>query len=374
MNAAISGRAGRALLLEGDSVSTFDLVGAYTVPSTAADFALLLNELTDVVFLENVTIEQVQAELRIAAECQKALDLALISLDPQLKWEIRQRAIIELEWSLRRSDIGKYLRDVLFARPLPKAGDLEGAFGGCVASNSKFSWDLFRDIELAQPDVKRFGAMEESGANAERGGSEPLGMDSNYLPLFDGTTRTFKLWESVGRGKFVLIDRQIVAIPKGDLGLLFYTQPFYGNIRLQLEVYLDREDDISAIFLFLGDPRKPTPTLTNPNVWVPYINEAWVPVSTGIEIPIGAEASSRQSEFRTGAMYSFAKQDSASAPMWRRGWNTCKIEATGHEIVSYVNECKDASRLAHSRLYSGFIGLQACRGFVGFRNIQVNQL
>src|SRR2546421_8566114 len=94
MQAVISGNAGRALVLEGDSLKSFDVdEPSKTVPRTPADFAYLFGEMQDLRVVENTDIDSIRQELKYDSDSAVALDLALISLDAELPDDIRKEAV-----------------------------------------------------------------------------------------------------------------------------------------------------------------------------------------------------------------------------------------------------------------------------------------
>ncbi len=128
MDAVISGRAGRALLLDGDSLKSFDVDDpSKLVPRRQSDVPYLFGETQDLRVLQNTDIESVQRELEHDSDCSCALDLTLISLDAELPDDIRQEALEGLDELLADSRVVERLENILYARPLPEEGDLEGA-------------------------------------------------------------------------------------------------------------------------------------------------------------------------------------------------------------------------------------------------------
>jgi tetratricopeptide (TPR) repeat protein len=132
MDAVISGRAGKALLLDGDSLKSFDVDDpSKLVPRRQSDLPYLFGETQDLRVIEDTDIESVQQELKHDCHCNWALDLALISLDAELPDEIRQEALEGLDELLADSRVVERLENILYARPLPEDADLAGALNLC---------------------------------------------------------------------------------------------------------------------------------------------------------------------------------------------------------------------------------------------------
>lgn len=155
MDAVISGSAGVAVLLSGDTLSFLRVEDPnQVIPSRPVDLAFLFGDSSDLQFIENVDIEHVTQELERAWTCEEALNLSLITLDPGLSWEIRQEAAGALEDLLRNKTIKHGLLNILYAQPLPIFADFSGAFTSCKASGATLVLDLLRDLETHQPQIE----------------------------------------------------------------------------------------------------------------------------------------------------------------------------------------------------------------------------
>src|SRR2546430_14434587 len=120
MDAVISGRVGKALLLEGDSLRSFDVDDPGTfVPVRPSDYHLLFGDAPDVQFLEDTDAAAVARALEFEHNCACALDMALISLDPELSTGPRTEAVDALEELPRDQLVLARLGNILDAEPLP---------------------------------------------------------------------------------------------------------------------------------------------------------------------------------------------------------------------------------------------------------------
>jgi tetratricopeptide (TPR) repeat protein len=155
MDAIISGRAGVAVLLDGEALSSFDVDDPETLlPRRPADLRLLFGEAPDVQFIEGVDHRLAAQHLERAFNCASALDLALILLDPELTADLRAEAADELEELLADPPVTAYLENVLYARPLPTAADLPGALKLCDAGRTPRLSSLLQILEGFQPAVR----------------------------------------------------------------------------------------------------------------------------------------------------------------------------------------------------------------------------
>lgn len=215
--------------------------------------------------------------------------------------------------------------------------------------------------------------------------------------LFDGTDKTFALWQKVGGGGFALIDGAIVTQPdpSGQLGLLFYAREAFADFRLRLQFRISSPTDNSGAFVRSRDPRRPVPDRNNPAILHVYNNQHWVAVDTGFEIQIDDPAGpDGQDQHRTAAVYGVAigqqpgEQDYQRPPALAPGqWNDYEIEARGDTYTVRLNGTRTttftnidayrgraATAADPTRTSTGFLGLQAHTGRVAFRTIQISDL
>jgi recombination protein RecA len=167
MDAIISGRAGVALLVEGDSLQSFEVDDPHSLrPRHPAEVRLLFAQAPDLRVYEDITHEEAARRLEHAADCADALDLALILLDPKLPAEDRAEAAPALEALLGKRDVGIYLEKVIYARPLPEGADREvaaSAFGPGLGRLDEFL-ELLKERQPAVRAVRRAWEMIPASA------------------------------------------------------------------------------------------------------------------------------------------------------------------------------------------------------------------
>ena len=155
MNAIVSGRSGRALLLDGEYLKSFDLDDPATiVPRHRSELPYIFGEAEDLRIIENTTVESVERELRTECHFTWALDLALISLDAELENDIRTDALEDLEQLLTETATLSRLENVLYSKPLPESADLAGALTLCDPKLSA-AFEFLRRLEDQQPSIER---------------------------------------------------------------------------------------------------------------------------------------------------------------------------------------------------------------------------
>jgi tetratricopeptide (TPR) repeat protein len=152
MDAVISGRAGKALLLDGDFLQSFDVDDpSRLVSRRQSDLPYLFGESQDLRVLENTDLESIRQELQHDCDCNWALDVTLISLDAELPDDIRKEAIEGLNELLDSDRVIERLENILYARPLPDDADLQGALK--LADGTPLSKALLQSLEERQPSI-----------------------------------------------------------------------------------------------------------------------------------------------------------------------------------------------------------------------------
>lgn len=220
--------------------------------------------------------------------------------------------------------------------------------------------------------------------------TQPAGpaLEVGFESLFDGTDATFRKWQSVGPGRFTLVDGAVVAEPGNDLSLLYFAGKQFADFTLRLQLRLDRGDDNSGVFVRFRDPRLPVPD-RNPGVPPhPYDNPAWIAVTTGFEVQIDQFGRpDGQRMHQTGAIYGIPEGNSAgqqacgpvpslSPGSWHemeivvRG-NTYSVSVNGAATATFTNTDQFRGQATAANTPSGYLGLQAHSGRVAFRAVRI---
>jgi hypothetical protein len=153
MQAVISGRAGVALLFEGDWAASLRVgAGESAEPCELEDFPFLFGDAKDLAFVEDAGLPQIAERLGLEHSKQQALQLVLISLDKGLSMRTRRAAGEELESLLAQVEARNYVERVLFAHLLPPTADLTGALV-TLPGNASRAKDFLRVLETCQQDI-----------------------------------------------------------------------------------------------------------------------------------------------------------------------------------------------------------------------------
>ena len=128
MQAVVSGRAGVALLLNGDQIASLRVgAGGSTEPCDLEDFPFLFGDAKDLEFVEDLDLPQIADRLAREHSKQMALQLVLISLDEALSIRTRRAAGEELESLFAEDEVQDFVERVLHAHVLPPSADPKGA-------------------------------------------------------------------------------------------------------------------------------------------------------------------------------------------------------------------------------------------------------
>jgi tetratricopeptide (TPR) repeat protein len=190
MDAVISGRAGRALLLDGKSLQSFDTDDpSKLVPRRQSDLPYLFGETQDLRIIENINLESARQELNHECNCNWSLDLTLISLDAELPDEIRAEALEGLDELLFDGRVAERLENILYARPLPEDADLAGALKLCDWGHQQNAFALLQIFQEQQSLISEVSAAWDAIPTKIFGGYEQQ-TEFQHVAVREGLFRT----------------------------------------------------------------------------------------------------------------------------------------------------------------------------------------
>jgi hypothetical protein len=153
MNAVISGRAGLALLIEGESLMSLDVDDLETlVPRSHYDLRFLMADATDLVTLENTDRANIAERLDLEHDIACALDMTLIALDLEASMELRAEAVAALDELIADARVIERLEFTMYAKPLPEASDLIGALF-CTEVKTAAARSFFERLSRCQTAI-----------------------------------------------------------------------------------------------------------------------------------------------------------------------------------------------------------------------------
>ncbi len=147
MDAVVLGSTGKAILMDGNGFESISISAINDIiPGPASRLAHIIYDTTNVTFIEDVTIETIQLTLAREYDNVSALNLALISLDPDLSVNVRVDAINALEELLAEAATRQYIQFVFYSQPLPKASNISGLIQLSTEVKAENVHALFNDI------------------------------------------------------------------------------------------------------------------------------------------------------------------------------------------------------------------------------------
>lgn len=164
-------------------------------------------------------------------------------------------------------------------------------------------------------------------------------------------------WKYIGKGEMAIRDGSVAtpAMKDSAEGVFWFTKKTFANFVLQMEINVDGAGTNSGVYVRSPDPG----------------NNFRVASEEGVEIDIfGNQTGGVICRPAKGATDKFPAK---GASLLVGAWNDFEISADGQKYIiklngQVVNECTGNGSLA------GYIGLQAHKGSVGFRNIRIREL
>ncbi|HEX7766330.1 MAG TPA: hypothetical protein VF443_06415, partial [Nitrospira sp.] len=128
MDVLISGQAGIAVLIQGDTVTSYSLdEPELSVPQSSSALPYLLADATDVLEFKELSPSEIHSQLDTAWRKDRILQLTLILLDAGDEPETRIAAAECLEELLNLKDLEEFLFNRMCMAPLPDIADIAGA-------------------------------------------------------------------------------------------------------------------------------------------------------------------------------------------------------------------------------------------------------
>jgi tetratricopeptide (TPR) repeat protein len=190
MDAVISGRSGTALLVEGNSLLSFDVDNPDTlVRRRQSDLPFLFGDAGDLQVLENVALDQIKRQLEFEYNSACALDLFLILLDPELSTGLRDEAAQELEILFTDTRIIERVEYTMYARPLPASADILGAIERSDRLEVTATLSALQDLFDRQPFVREV-SHTWNGILAEEFGDDEQKIEFQRTAVREGLFRS----------------------------------------------------------------------------------------------------------------------------------------------------------------------------------------
>ena len=223
MKVLVSGQAGVAVIVQGDSITVLEVdnpEAERVLPYTCLHY--LLADADDVYQTEATSRQEVFSKLDLAWRCDRGLQLALVLLDSGQDAEVRREAAACVDALLNDQHVSDFVASRLYSSPLPADADLVGAkretmpgskacgflealgFHQATIRRNRAAWDsvpseLFRDedarqkFEMALVDSGSFRLVAEAGTSSNRLGLARIAAQSKLASL-PNSRRIFAAW------------------------------------------------------------------------------------------------------------------------------------------------------------------------------------
>jgi tetratricopeptide (TPR) repeat protein len=180
MNALVSGQAGLAVVIEGDSAKLVraavpldaakhpdDASDGIEIPTSA--IWLLFASATDVFELVANSWKDVRDALRRAYDADRVVHLALILIDSEQDADDRSLASEFLQQMITDAERRDHLFNILYSAPLPSQSDIEGTIKYIAKDDSQLT-ALLRSVANDQPSIRRVRETLDNIAEEHFGG------------------------------------------------------------------------------------------------------------------------------------------------------------------------------------------------------------
>lgn len=250
MNALISGRTGRALIVDGESLASFDVGDpSILIPRHIGELPFLFGDAVNLRVIEDSDIDTIRRELQHSHDCESAMDLTLISLDPELSNEIRREAIEDLEGLLSNSVVFEYVESIFYGSPLPKSADIEGAIDCCNKAKSANTLDFLQRVKNHQPSISEVNQAWDAIPTEVFGGPEQRSQFMHQA-VVEGLFRSLALMRArpiTADSLFIRAGLNIQALPNYHEILRRWFEPFGAVIADQPAHLVNRNDWVGTL-------------------------------------------------------------------------------------------------------------------------------
>ena len=155
MNCVLSGNSGLAFVLDGARALIVHANRSDDMEQVPAEeFHRVFAGVTDRIFLEGVSLDEIRGRLLLACQASTALSLALLVLDIESPEDLRAEAAQDLEGLIEDPRVLAELEKVLSAAPLPGTADVVGTEGICKQSSAKIVGDLLARLIARQSHIR----------------------------------------------------------------------------------------------------------------------------------------------------------------------------------------------------------------------------
>lgn len=155
MQALISGQAGLAVLIDGETVYSIEAdAPGKTTSRVRADVLSLFHGANDVAQLDDITREEAESRLKQDRDRDIALRMSLILLDPNVTSDTRTLAAECVEERLDDGELTQWLLARLYQARMPESADLPGAIELTAREDLTQIHGKLKELRADQPQIQ----------------------------------------------------------------------------------------------------------------------------------------------------------------------------------------------------------------------------
>jgi tetratricopeptide (TPR) repeat protein len=155
MKALISGQAGIAVLIDGNEYTSIEVHSTESVRRAEHDVPYLVGDASDLIELDETSRDDAARELEVAWLKDRSIHLALIALDREAASSSRQSAVECLSDLLKELPVADFVRNRLYAAPLPPSADLSRTLDLAESCGSTKFASILKEVRTAQEPIRR---------------------------------------------------------------------------------------------------------------------------------------------------------------------------------------------------------------------------
>lgn len=155
MKALISGQAGIAVLIEGKEYTSIEVDSMEAVRRAEHDVPFLVGDASDLIELDGTSKDEAARKLKSAWLKDRSIHLSLIALDCEAASRNRQSAVECLSDLLSELSVADFVRNRLYAAPLPPSADLSRTLDLAESCGSTKFASILKEVRTAQEPIRR---------------------------------------------------------------------------------------------------------------------------------------------------------------------------------------------------------------------------
>lgn len=250
MEALISGQAGVAVLIQGDTATSFTIDEPdVLVDISTSSVPYMFSEVTDLVEVREISREKAFAELKAAWSKDRILQLTLLLLSAEDTEAVRTLAAECVGDFLASAELKDFLLNRLFMAPMPTTGGMVDAIRLASKANLKHVVDTLNHVERHQAEITRCRQAWDSipsdafADNETRKHFEYVAVTSGAFRRFAETANERKKFDSA----LVQALQELHKLPNSRTVLVNWTKSFRPQQSKTISKQIEDEIEISSV-------------------------------------------------------------------------------------------------------------------------------